>query len=557
MKVGYVSLRAKVLSVLLVALLLYSGVEFAIHHWILFPSFLRLEEHQAKQDLQRVRFALESEIDHLDKVCWDWASWDDTYDFVVSRDTEFVASNLVLSTFLDNRINLIYFYDHQGRPVWGESHELSEGEPLPLAVFSPPAQPEILTLPQELPAGKTVAEAKIVGILPTEHGPLLVSVRPVLTSDNLGPMRGTLVMGRLLDPDLVAELIERTRLIFSFSLLTGLPEEQVRLFAAEPTLARFDKSDAGRLLTVQGYPDLSGEPTFVLQVQSPRLFIQTMRLAMRHVVISLTLAGLALLVLLSTLLQRIVLGPLHNLTRHVRGIHSGGGLSARLQLERRDEIGQLANEFDLMMGEIEQKNAQLAEANSELQRLSQEDVLTTLANRRCFEDSLRKEWKWMLREQRPLSLILCDVDLFKQYNDTYGHLQGDQCLRAVAHALQKKVHRPGDLVARYGGEEFAAILVDTDLAGAQVVAEAFRQAVQQLQIPHRASSVDQYVTLSVGVASLVSEAGLEPEVLVCLADQALYLAKQQGRNRVQIQDLTNFSGYQPPLWPAGEDSVPI
>lgn len=545
------SLRDKVLLVLLGAILLYSGVEFAIHHWILFPGFLRMEEHQAEQDLQRVRFALESEIDHLDMVCWDWAAWDDTYDFVTSRDPEFVASNLVLSTFLDNRINLIYFYDRQGRLVWGQSHELSEGKPLPLAVFSRPVQPESLTLPQELPVGLTVSEQKITGILPTEQGPLLLSARPVLTSDNQGPMRGTLVMGRLLDRALVTELIERTRLVFTFYLLTSLPEEQVELFTANPEAPRFDKSDETRLVTSQSYPGLSGKPTFVLRVQSPRLFMQTVRLAMHHVVVSLVLAGMVLLVLMSTLLQRIVLGPLHRLTGHARTIRADGGLSARLQLKRRDEIGQLAKEFDLMMGEIEQKSAELAEANGELQRLSQEDVLTNLPNRRRFEMSLAKEWKWMLREQRPLALILCDVDFFKQYNDTYGHLQGDQCLRAVAHALREKVHRPGDLVARYGGEEFVAILVDTDLAGAQVVAEAFRQAVRGLQIPHRSSSVDGCVTLSVGVASLVPEVGLEPEALVSLADQALYLAKQRGRNRVQIQDLTNFSGYQPTLWPAG------
>ncbi|MEZ4484363.1 MAG: diguanylate cyclase [Syntrophotaleaceae bacterium] len=502
------SLRDKVLLVLLSAILLYSGAEFAIHHWILFPSFLQMEEYQAEQDLQRVRFALASEIDHLDKVCWDWAAWDDTYDFVASKDPEFVASNLVLGSFLDNRINLIHFYDSQGRLVWGQSHELSEGAHLALAVFSQPSQPEALRLPQELPAGQAIAKVKIIGILPTEHGPLLLSARPVLTSDNQGPRRGTLVMGRLLDKVLVAELIERTRLVFSFSLLTSLSEKQTTLFTANPETALFDKSTEGFLVTSQSYPALSGEPTFVLQVQSPRLFIKTMRLTMRHVVVSSVLAGLLLLVLMSTLLQRIVLGPLHRLTGHIRAIRCGGGLSARLQLERRDEIGVLANEFDLMMGEIEQKSAELAEANGELQRFSQEDMLTDLPNRRRFEMSLAKEWKWMLREERPLSLILCDVDFFKQYNDTYGHLQGDQCLRAVAHTLREKVHRPGDLVARYGGEEFAAILVDADLAGAQVVAEAFRQAVRQLRIPHGSSSIDQYVTLSVGVASLVPEGGL-------------------------------------------------
>ena len=542
------SLRRKVLSIVLGAILLYSGVEYAIHHWILFPSFLRMEEHQAMQDLQRVRFALENEVDHLDRVCWDWAAWDDTYVFVSSRDAEYVDSNLVLSTFLDNRINLIYFFDTQGRLVWGGSHELSEGQPLPLALFAQSLQPGILTLSPLSPAGPNYAELKLSGILSTEHGPLLLSARPVLTSDNEGPVRGTLIMGRLLDKDLSVELISRTRLEFSFLSLGEMPDKQRQLFLADSQLSNFDKSDEKILVTSQVYSDLTGKPAFLLRVQSPRLFIQTINLAMHHVVLSLALAGLVFLGLMSTLLQRIVIGPLQRLTGHARAIGEGGGMSARLELKRRDEIGQLAGEFDLMMAEIEQKNAELAEANAELQRISQEDTLTGLANRRRFDACFAKEWKWMLREQRPLALILCDVDYFKQYNDTYGHLQGDQCLREVAHALRENVHRPGDLVARYGGEEFAAILVDTDLEGALAVAQAFRQAVQKRRIPHETSSVDQHVTLSIGVASLVPEAGLEPEGLVSLADQALYLAKQQGRNRVQVLDLANSSGYQPSLW---------
>jgi diguanylate cyclase (GGDEF)-like protein len=154
----------------------------------------------------------------------------------------------------------------------------------------------------------------------------------------------------------------------------------------------------------------------------------------------------------------------------------------------------------------------------------------------------------MFRDQRPLSLVLCDVDFFKLFNDTYGHLQGDMCLRAIAGALEKQIHRTSDLAARFGGEEFAAILVDTDLTGALVVAEAIRQAVLSLEIPHRTSTIGQYVTMSIGVASLVPGSELCPEILVELADQALYRAKGQGRNQVCLQDLAAAPGYQPGLW---------
>jgi diguanylate cyclase (GGDEF)-like protein len=541
------SLRQKVLSILLAAVLLYGGAEYAIHHWLVFPEFLRLEEQQAEQDLQRVLGALEKEIRHLDEVCWDWAGWDDMYAFVESRDPRFIASNLVLSTFLDNRINLIYLYDRQGRLLWGEAHETTEGRPLALALFEKPALAEILALPGLVPGDHSPADVRISGILPTEHGPMLLSVRPVLTSENRGPMKGTLVMGRLLDAALAADLAEQTRLDFFVGQPELPAEEKGFRFDPDGGFPQFDKSRNDRLVTYQSCPDLRGKPAFVIRVESPRTLVGTLRMMMRHAVVSLLVAGLALFVLLSALLQRIVLGPISRLTEHARIIRTDGDLSARIHLRRRDEIGQLSCEFDGMMAEIEQKTSQIAMANSELQRLSREDMLTRLANRRKFEECLDQEWQRMFRESRPLSLILCDLDFFKLFNDTYGHQEGDRCLKLVAGALLEQTRRPTDLVARYGGEEFAIVLADTEKAGALSVAEAVRSAVRLLKIPHRASTIDPYVTLSAGVATLVPEAELAPEVLVSLADQALYRAKQQGRNRVRAQELATSSGYQPPL----------
>lgn len=541
------SLRQKVLSILLAAVLLYGGAEYAIHHWLVFPEFLRLEEQQAEQDLQRVLGALEKEIRHLDEVCWDWAGWDDMYAFVESRNSRFIASNLALSTFLDNRINLIYLYDRQGRLVWGEGHETTAGRLLSLALFEKPVLPEVLAFPDWAPADQAPDDPGISGILPTEHGPMLLSAKPVLTSDKQGAMRGTLVMGRLLDAALAADLAEQTRLDFFFAQ-PELPAGG-RGFRLDPDgdFPQFDKSDKDRLVTYQSYLDLRGKPAFVIRVESPRTLVGTLRMMMRHAVVSVLVAGLALFVLLSALLQRIVLGPISRLTEHARIIRTDGDLSARIRLRRRDEIGQLSCEFDGMMAEIEQKTSQIAMANSELQRLSHEDMLTRLANRRKFEECLGQEWQRMFRERRPLSLILCDLDFFKLFNDTYGHQEGDRCLQLVAGALLAQTRRPTDLVARYGGEEFAIVLADTEMAGALAVAEAVRCAIRLLKIPHRASSIDPYVTLSAGVATLVPEAELAPEVLVGLADQALYRAKQQGRDRVKAQELATSFGYQPPL----------
>jgi diguanylate cyclase (GGDEF)-like protein/PAS domain S-box-containing protein len=173
----------------------------------------------------------------------------------------------------------------------------------------------------------------------------------------------------------------------------------------------------------------------------------------------------------------------------------------------------------------------LAQAKDELEMLARVDGLTQLFNRRTFDESLLKEWKRMSRENKSLSLILCDIDYFKKYNDHYGHQEGDDCLRKVAQALATCVKRPADLVARYGGEEFVLLLPDTPLEGAKVIAEGARKAVEEQGVAHVASDIAPVVTLSLGVACIVPHTEEDPHAFIRAADEALYRAKEQGRNR--------------------------
>ena len=174
----------------------------------------------------------------------------------------------------------------------------------------------------------------------------------------------------------------------------------------------------------------------------------------------------------------------------------------------------------------------LREANRELKHQANVDSLTQIANRRYFDEYLAQEWARCAREQQPLAVILCDVDHFKAYNDTYGHQAGDECLTQVAQNMKIVIKRPADLVFRYGGEEFALILPNTDEKGALCVAESVRQQIKLLKIPHDRSSVSNYVTLSLGVACMIPNHSFAPEVLIANADSALYKAKSSGRDRV-------------------------
>ncbi len=175
----------------------------------------------------------------------------------------------------------------------------------------------------------------------------------------------------------------------------------------------------------------------------------------------------------------------------------------------------------------------LDEANQELTRLSSLDGLTSIANRRQFDETLLREWRRASRQGKPLALLLSDVDRFKQFNDGYGHQVGDECLNAVARTFAAALRRPADLVARYGGEEFAVILPDTDITGALQVAEGMRSAVENLRITHRYSQDGGVVTVSIGVASVIpGRSEGRPADLLKAADDALYQAKERGRNRI-------------------------
>ena len=194
-------------------------------------------------------------------------------------------------------------------------------------------------------------------------------------------------------------------------------------------------------------------------------------------------------------------------------------------------LGALATQLAIAIQQA-QLYQQVESANIQLQRLANLDGLTQLANRRYFDEHLNSEWKRLAREEAPLSLILCDIDFFKAYNDTYGHLAGDKCLVEVANVIRSATKRPADLVARYGGEEFAVILPNTDASGAIYLAELIRKFVKTLRIPHLNSSKTLGVTLSLGVASTIPDHKSEPVKLIRDADIALYQAKESGRDRI-------------------------
>jgi diguanylate cyclase (GGDEF)-like protein len=242
-----------------------------------------------------------------------------------------------------------------------------------------------------------------------------------------------------------------------------------------------------------------------------------------------TVLGLWLMVVMCAWLFDIALSAVLNAGRYDLGWYAGriyGLLAASFVLIV------LLFENSMHYSRLVHLSGKLSVANKALELLSLHDGLTGLANRRFFDSTLEEQIAVARRHKRTLALVMCDVDAFKAYNDCYGHQAGDDCLKQVAAAMRACCRRPGDMAARYGGEEFAMILPDTELTGAAQIAEAVREAVAQLRIPHANSPAGPYVSISGGIATLRDSIDITAEQLIKAADQTLYLAKGQGRNRM-------------------------
>lgn len=536
-----IKVKAVLLLVILVAFfqLLYVGVQ----QFIIFPSFMSLEQSEAQENLDRSIFAINSEINHLDNQCHDWAAWDDTVEFIETGNTKYISGNLTDITFINNDFALLIYIDNIGRIIWGGTFDHAAHKPINLT--------EYITL-QEIPPGHALhpafasdehlVAASKTGVMMIKGQPMLLAIRPIISSQNEGPVHGVLIMGRLLDDTAIKKLREQTQVDFSIiSTSDKKADDEIQKVMTERKNGVRNPIEkvSDRLLNIYAvYQDLEGQDAFIIRTTYPRDIakegIATIRTAMFFSLV----AGFFTLLLIIFILDRMLLRPISRLTRHTQNIEKSQDYSARIGLDRRDEIGRLAGAFDGMIGKIEWQTNELAKMNKELEDLSFHDALTQAFNRRYFDMQSKLLLGHLRREKQSLSVIMCDIDFFKRYNDAYGHLAGDECLRRISDTLRSHCRHALDLVARYGGEEFIILLPNTDQAGAMSVAENIRRAVQEATIEHRDSSISAYVSISLGVTSTIPDStNIEP--LIAAADQALYQAKETGRNRVVFK---SFSG---------------
>lgn len=364
-----ISLRRKVTILVLLTFAVFEVAEYSIHRFVVFPSFVSLERDEAMKDLARAHDALQREIEHLELICGDWAAWDDSYAFVDEVSEDFIEGSLLPGVLVGAELNVVHYYDRNGDLVWGSAVD-DEGNGLVVSQLAANSlQPDHIFIDFE------DEEDSVSGILMTDHGPMLIAAMPILTSASEGPINGALVMGRILSEDRVEAIVQRTRVQMDLWPVDadGMPED------VNQAIARFDEnarqmlgdSSQGKLLAYALLDDIAGKPALVVRATIPKRISARGETAMWYALLSALPLGAVLLLMLQSALQHTVVKPVAALTQQVIRVRETDDLTARLRLNRDDEVGTLAGEFDHMVENLALSRELLLDAKKDAEASSE------------------------------------------------------------------------------------------------------------------------------------------------------------------------------------------
>ncbi|OQW93189.1 MAG: hypothetical protein BWK79_12475, partial [Beggiatoa sp. IS2] len=449
----------------------------------------QLEDQSVQQQLGWIRHVLTKDLEELEGTALELASRPDIY-----------QNDFSPATFAHHQLNFIMVIQPTAHQVRGQIFNL-ENQQMTAIPDEVRTQLSIYDFfPEIAPSPEPRHTA---GVFSLGQDSLLLAVVPIKDTSDDHSLSGTLIIGRSLAETLLKTLTDWTRVTFAIyqQNATHLPEpvQIARQSLSEQRPVLTQVQDAHTMTSYTLMKTLNPQINLILQMTHPRPFYRESQTGARYLLGSLVLMGFILGGFALWLASRLV------------------------QLER-VSTEQLEQELHTR----QRTEATLQKVNEELEQLSIFDDLTRIANRRRFEEYLHQEWRRLSREKQPLSVVFCDIDYFKSYQDEYGQEFAGACLQKIAQATQRATRRPADLTARYGGEWFAVILPNTDAKGAFRVALNIRMEVRQLEIVHHHSPISEFVTLSMGVSSIIPAMELKPETLVTAADKALQEAKKQG-----------------------------
>ncbi|MEW6420290.1 MAG: EAL domain-containing protein [Deinococcota bacterium] len=497
------SLRLKVLAALGLAGLCLMLVLAALLPGLIVARFDRQETERMREETQRARRAIASELANLGTYVLNWTVWDETYEYVQHPNRDYERSNLTPPTFQSARVNLFLYIDRRRRLISAWNYDLEHQRFVPAAPVAAQVMRSSAVLLQ-FPGPQAVR----AGLLMLSDGPWLLAARPVLTGAGTGPIAGSMVIGKRLTPAVLNELKLDPRL--SLQLQAARPTDATGEISVQP-LSEWQLEGQTRLL------DLYGQPSLLLRVTAAREDHANGLAAARVILITVLALVLLFTGLTMLLVERLVLRRLATYRHHVQSFQEEGGYGARFPVTGQDELSALGEALNHLLDRTEEHQRQLVQQATQ-------DELTGLPNRRFFRERLGA----LLRVGQPFAVVLIDLNDFKTINDTLGHEVGDEVLRAVAvrflGALRPETQ---ELVARLGGDEFVLLLPDTP----QAVPATERTAaiLASLHAPLPTSAGELFVSASAGLSRWPDEYGqLDASALLKHADLAMYRAKASG-----------------------------
>jgi diguanylate cyclase (GGDEF)-like protein len=491
------------------------------------PQFLQLEQIADKKDLIRIENMLNSKIDELALVNYDNAVWDDAYQFALDKNVEFIEENFVEDTFVSLDLSGLYYLDNQGRIIFGASYERGNWQKIDVPFFA--------SLPGWFIEKVLVNKHDVVlnqespithkGIIFIEQRPVIFAATSVLPSNARGESNGTLMFYREIQPEDEQQLSELSSLSATF-IWPSHPNYKELLNRHNSEQLQAKRNEKGEL-TLASFDFLNQTPYFITIKASPRAFDISLFDTSLMAALALSLFGI---LFLFYFVSKRLIQPIKRWNNKISTIVNGGNYTIRFTEKGNDEFSVFSKKFNQLLAYVEQQNKEIKQHNMELVELSHTDGLTKIFNRRYFDNEIHSLWTPPI-EGSPMCLFMVDIDYFKQYNDNYGHQQGDKALQIIAKTLLENTKRSQDIVARYGGEEFVVILKNTEMLDGMYVAENLCRSVSRLGLEHLYAPL-KHLSISIGVASTTPSANSTPRELIHQADEALYVAKDSGRNRV-------------------------
>lgn len=482
---------------------------FLFSEFVIRPHNLQLETKYANEKVLQIQNVFLSETEHLNLFSLDWSSWDDTYDFVQNKHTEYVNVNLTEDILDNTQLNRIEFFDEHGKSFYSRS----DGK---LNIDS------LLTGSKRLHDKFYIHGKNYSGVIRLEDKFAFISLKPILKSDGTGPSVGSIMMLRYIDESLLSKLNKTTN-------------TNIQLLSSDDKYHLDDNSDLitevlskNELKVISRLHTLKGEEGILSEITLSRNFIKESERLIDYFFVFSSILGLFSLIVSFYLIRKEIVFPLNALVKHIINVREDSTYTHNELESKTDEIGIVAKEFNHLLLSVK-------ETNDRLKRIALSDTLTGLGNRMDLESHLESERRFSYREHKEFSILMLDIDYFKKYNDTYGHVKGDEVLIRVADTIKRFGLRPHDYVARYGGEEFIILLPETSTEGSSVVAERILSSVEELGIEHSSSELDKkIISVSIGCVSLIAKKEDTHEFLINKADEALYMAKKSGRDRYYI-----------------------